>query len=109
MTLALHGEFNIVTGQIMCNDMQVIFGHEQSCLPAQCPWELCSCCRFCRNWCAIYVARQTVRAFKVIDEDVPFLSKIKVLSHQRPYSILSSAENPLYSAGDVQLISVDLI
>lgn len=32
MTLAFHGDYNIVTGQTMCNDMQVIFGHEQSCL-----------------------------------------------------------------------------
>lgn len=32
---------------------------------------------------------QTVRAAcEVIDEDVPFLSKVRVLSHQRPYSVM---------------------
>lgn len=46
MTLALHRDYNTVIGQIMGNDMRVIFGHEQCCLPAQCPLEIASYCRF---------------------------------------------------------------
>lgn len=43
----------------MGNDMRVIFGHEQCCLPAQCPLELCAKCRFCGNQCVIHVVRQS--------------------------------------------------
>lgn len=58
MTLALHRDYNTVIGQIMGNDMRVIFGHEQCCLPAQCPLEIASYCRFLQELLWVFLCSE---------------------------------------------------